>query len=177
VGVDYVAASAAVIDRLVEAGHREIRYLRSADDALSSTDREQGVLAAAEAAQLPVRRIVARAADSEIRGLVESWRGEGVTAIVVEETDTGSLSAALLDALHDVRIPDDLSVAVLGQPAGHPELSGFEVPRRDLGRRAVRLLVEQITSSSTGSPEQILLDCIPIAGSSIGPVAPPVLPN
>lgn len=177
VGVDYVAASAAVIDRLVEAGHREIRYLRSIDDALSSTDREQGVLTAAQAAHLPVRRIVVRAADAEVRGLVERWRGEGVTAVVVEETDTGSLSAALLDALHDIRIPDDLSIAVLGQPAGHPDLSGFEVPRRALGRHAVRLLVKQITSSGTGSPQQILLDCIPITGSSIGPVAPPVLPN
>jgi DNA-binding LacI/PurR family transcriptional regulator len=111
-----------------------------------------------------------RAADSEVRALVERWRSEGVTAVVVEETDTGSLSAALLDALHDVRVPDELSVAVLGQPAGHPKLSGFEVPRRELGRQAVRLLVDQITSSSTGPPEQILLDCIPIPGSSIGPV-------
>ncbi|MDX6259039.1 MAG: hypothetical protein QOH84_727 [Kribbellaceae bacterium] len=177
VGVDYVAASAAVIDRLVEAGHREIRYLRSVDDALSSTDREQGVLTAAKAAHLPVRRIVVRAADAEVRALVERWRREGVTAVVVEETDTGSLSAALLDALHDIRVPDELSLAVLGQPAGHPELSGFEVPRRELGRRAVRLLVDQIALSSTGAPEQVLLDCVPITGSSIGPVVPPLLPG
>jgi DNA-binding LacI/PurR family transcriptional regulator len=74
-------------------------------------------------------------------------------------------------------VPDELSIAVLGQPKDHPELSGFEVPRRELGRRAVRLLVAQITSPSTGALEQILLDCIPIAGSTIGPVAPPVLPN
>jgi DNA-binding LacI/PurR family transcriptional regulator len=167
VGVDYVAASAAVVDRLVAAGHREIRYLRSVDDAVSSTDREQGVLEAAESAHLPVRRIVARAADSEVRALVERWRGEGVTAVVVEETDTGTLSAALLDALHDFRVPDELSVAVLGQPAGHPELSGFEVPRRELGRRAVRLLVDQITASGAATPEQILLDCIPVPGSTI----------
>ncbi|GAA0947674.1 LacI family DNA-binding transcriptional regulator [Kribbella koreensis] len=175
VGVDYVAASAAVVNRLVEAGHREIRYLRSLDDALSSTDRERGVLTAAASAGLPVRRIVVRAADaevgalgSEVRELVERWRGEGVTAVVVEETDTGSLSAALLDAVHDIRVPAELSLAVLGQPAGHPELSGFEVPRRELGRQAVRLLVDQITSSSTGDPEQMLLDCIPITGSTIG---------
>jgi DNA-binding LacI/PurR family transcriptional regulator len=171
VGVDYVAASAAVVDRLVEAGHREIRYLRSVDEALSSTDRERGVLAAASAAGLPVRRIVVRAASSEVAGLVGRWRGEGVTAVVVEETDTGSLSAALLDAVRDLLVPDELSLAVLGQPVGHPELSGFEVPRRELGRQAVRLLVRQITSSGTGSsPEQVLLDCVPVAGSTIGPV-------
>ncbi|MEV6417374.1 LacI family DNA-binding transcriptional regulator [Kribbella sp. NPDC051718] len=168
VGVDYVAASAAVINRLVAAGHQEIRYLRSIDDALSSTDRERGVLTAASSAGLPVRRIVARAADAEVPALVERWRGEGVTAVVVEETDTGSLSAALMDAVRGIRVPEELSLAVLGQPVGHPELSGFEVPRRELGRQSVRLLVNQITSSSTGDPEQMLLDCIPIAGSTIG---------
>ncbi|NEA32038.1 LacI family DNA-binding transcriptional regulator [Streptomyces sp. SID13031] len=168
VGVDYVAASAAVIHRLVEAGHREIRYLRSMDDALSSSDRERGVLTAAESAQLPVRRIVARAADAEVRDLVERWRNEGVTAVVVEETDTGSLSTALLAALNGIRVPDELSIAVLGQPKNHPELSGFDVPRRELGRRAVRLLVNQITSSTARPPEQVLLDCIPVAGSTIG---------
>jgi DNA-binding LacI/PurR family transcriptional regulator len=169
VGVDYVAASAAVVERLVALGHREIRYLRSDDDAPSSSDREKGVLAAARKARLAVRRIVVRAGDAEVPGLIGRWRGDGVTAVVVEETDTGSLSAAFLGALEasGLRAPDDLSVAVLGQPKDHPEVSGFEVPRRELGRRAVRLLVEQITSSGSGVPEQILLDCIPVAGSTI----------
>ncbi|GAA1604128.1 LacI family DNA-binding transcriptional regulator [Kribbella sancticallisti] len=171
VGVDYVAASAAVVDRLVELGHREIRYLRSEDDAPSSSDREEGVLAAAEKAELDARRIVVRAEDAEVAALIERWRGEGVTAVVVEETDTGSLSAALLDAVAaaGLRPPDDLSLAVLGQPKDHPEVSGFEVPRRELGRRAVRLLVDQITASGPRIAEHVLLDCIPVAGSTIGP--------
>jgi DNA-binding LacI/PurR family transcriptional regulator len=168
VGVDYVAASAAIVDRLVAAGHREIRYLRSTDDALSSSDREQGVRTAAAAAGLVAGDLVVRAVDAEVDGLVQRWRSEGVTAIVVEETDTGSLSAALLTAVRDLRVPEELSIAVLGQPKDHPEVSGFEVPRRELGRQAVRLLVQQITSS--GSPEQLLLDCLPVPGVTIGPV-------
>ncbi|MEV8375339.1 LacI family DNA-binding transcriptional regulator [Kribbella sp. NPDC056861] len=168
VGVDYVAASAAIVERLVAAGHREIRYLRSTDDALSSSDREQGVLDALGAAGLAAGDFVVRAVDAEVDGLVERWRGEGVTAIVVEETDTGSLSAALLAAVKNIRVPEELSIAVLGQPKDHPEVSGFEVPRRELGRHAVRLLVQQITSS--GAAEQLLLDCVPVPGSTIGPV-------
>ena len=164
VGVDYVAASAAIVERLVALGHRKIRYLRSDDDAPSSSDRERGVLAAAPKAK------VVRADDAEVPALVERWRKEGVTAIVVEETDTGSLSAALLDAVGGLRVPEELSVAVLGEPKGHPEVSGFEVPRRELGRRAVRLLVDQITGSGAGPAQQILLDCVPIDGSTIGPV-------
>ncbi|WBQ06847.1 LacI family DNA-binding transcriptional regulator [Kribbella sp. CA-293567] len=168
VGVDYVAASAAIVDRLVEAGHREIRYLRSTDDALSSSDREQGVRQAVAAAELPSQRLVVRAADAEVPGLVDRWRREGVTAIVAEETDTGSLSAALLAAVEGVEVPAELSIAVLGQPKDHPEVSGFEVPRRDLGRHAVRLLVEQITSSANAVVPQVLLECRPVEGSTIG---------
>ena len=165
VGVDYVSASAAVVERLVALGHRELRYLRSNDDAPSSSDREKGVLAAAP------RAIVVRAEDAEVAGLIERWRGEGVTAVIVEETDTGSLSAAALAAVEaaGLRTPDDLSLAVLGQPKDHPEVSGFEVPRRELGRRAVRLLVDQITGSGSRTAQQVLLDCLPVDGSTIGP--------
>jgi DNA-binding LacI/PurR family transcriptional regulator len=165
VGVDYVSASAAVVERLVALGHRELRYLRSNDDAPSSSDREEGVLAAAPGA------VVVRAEDAEVAGLIERWRGEGVTAVIVEETDTGSLSAAALAAVEaaGLRTPDDLSLAVLGQPKDHPEVSGFEVPRRELGRRAVRLLVDQITGSAPRAAQHILLDCLPVDGATIGP--------
>ncbi|MFC5267063.1 LacI family DNA-binding transcriptional regulator [Kribbella qitaiheensis] len=172
VGVDYVAASAAVVERLVALGHRELRYLREDDDAPSSSDREKGVLAAARKARLAVRRIVVRAAPAEVgAGMIERWRAEGVTAVVVEETDTGELSAALLAAVEaaGLRTPGDLSVAVLGQPKDRPEVSGFEVPRRELGRRAVRLLVDQITASGPRTAQQILLDCVPVNGSTLGP--------
>lgn len=151
--------------RLVGLGHRELRYLRSDDDAPSSSDREKGVLAAAPGA------VVVRAEDDEVPGLIEQWRGEGVTAVIVEETDTGSLSAAALAAVDaaGLRTPDDLSLAVLGQPKDHPEVSGFEVPRRELGRRAVRLLVDQITGSGPRTAQHVLLDCLPVDGSTIGP--------
>jgi DNA-binding LacI/PurR family transcriptional regulator len=169
VGVDYVTASAAVVERLVGLGHREIRYLRSDDDALSSTDREQGVLAAARKARLRTRRIVVR--ESVDAALVRQWVADGVTAVVVEETDTGDLSAALFAALAAAGLtaPSDLSVATLGQPKDRPEVSGFDVPRRELGRRAVRLLVDQITASGPRGVQQVLLDCVPTAGSTIGP--------
>jgi len=173
VGVDYVAASAAVVQRLVELGHREIRYLRSDEDAPSSTDREQGVLAAARKARLRTRRIVVRESTVDA-GLLRQWIAAGVTAVVVEETDTGELSAAFFEALEAAGLtaPGDLSVATLGQPKDRPEVSGFDVPRRELGRRAVRLLVEQITASGPRVVQQVLLDCVPNPGSTIGPLQP-----
>jgi DNA-binding LacI/PurR family transcriptional regulator len=168
VGVDYVTASAAVVERLVGLGHREIRYLRSDDDALSSTDRERGVLAAARKARLRTRRIVVR--ESVDVELLRQWVADGVTAVVVEETDTGDLSAALFSALAaaGLSVPGDLSVAALGRPKGRPEVSGFDVPRRELGRRAVQVLVDQITASGPRVVDQVLLDCIPNLGSTLG---------
>ncbi|TWD73454.1 LacI family transcriptional regulator [Kribbella amoyensis] len=171
VGVDYVAASAAVVERLLELGHREIRYLRSVEDALSSTDREKGVLAAIRRARLPVRRVVVRAQSADVdAALLTKWRDEGVTAVVVEETDLGVLSRAALAAAEEagLRLPEDLSLAVLGQPKGRPDVSGFEVPRRELGRRAVRLLVDQITGARR--TDQQLLDCPQVPGATIGAV-------
>ncbi|ONI71760.1 LacI family transcriptional regulator [Kribbella sp. ALI-6-A] len=168
VGADYVAASAAVIERLVGLGHRQIRYLRSPVDALSSTDREQGVLAGLSKARLPVRRAVVRAEGVDA-ALIRSWMDDGVTAVVVEETDTGDLSAAALAAISEagVSLPEDLSIAVLGQPRDRPDVTGFEVPRWELGRRAVRLLVDQISGARRS--DQQLLECRPIPGSTVGP--------
>ncbi|MFC0627723.1 LacI family DNA-binding transcriptional regulator [Kribbella deserti] len=173
-GVDYVTASGAVVDRLIAQGHRSLRYLRENDDAPSSTDRETGVLDAVRRAGLPTAKVVVRReADDVGPDLVGGWRQAGVTALIVEETDTGSLAKALIAAIDAAGLscPDDLSLAVLGRSPALPEASGFEVPRRELGRRAVRLLVDQITTAPGKRPTvQELLPCRPITGTTIGPV-------
>lgn len=172
-GVDYVTASAAVVDRLVARGHRSIRYLREDDDAPSSTDRETGVLQAVRRAGLPAAKVVVRRAAGDVGpSLVAGWRRAGVTAVIVEETDTGTLARALFEVLDatGLRCPDDLSLAVLGRSPYRPEASGFEVPRRELGRRAVRLLVDQITAApGQRRTAQELLPCTPVIGTTIGP--------
>ncbi|GAA3566478.1 LacI family DNA-binding transcriptional regulator [Amycolatopsis ultiminotia] len=161
VGADYVSASAQVLQRLLGLGHREIRYVREPDVAPSSEDRQLGVLRAAprtgivrlEGAQLPV---------ATVRG----WLAEGVTAVVVEGTDTGTAYRSVRAALDAAGLstPDDLSLAVLGGPPG---VSGFEVPMREMGRRAVRLLVDLVTAAKS-TPQQ-LLRCPSVAGSQVGP--------
>jgi DNA-binding LacI/PurR family transcriptional regulator len=156
VGADYVAASAQVVERLIEYGHRVIRYVRESDDAPSSTDRERGVLQAAQGIDCQVVR-------TEVdRAAVDAWLAEGVTAVVVEETDTGAAYAAVTGAIAGT----DLSLAVLGRPPeGGDQVTGFEVPRREMGRKAVELLVELIT----GEPEDLhqLLPCTPVPGTTV----------
>jgi DNA-binding LacI/PurR family transcriptional regulator len=80
------------------------------------------------------------------------------------------LSAGLLAAVEaaGLKCPADVSVAVLGQPKDRPDVTGFEVSRRELGRRAVRLLVDQITGSRR--TDQQLLEYLPVPGATAGPV-------
>jgi DNA-binding LacI/PurR family transcriptional regulator len=165
VGADYVTASAEVLDRLLGLGHREIVYVRESDEAPSSTDRHRGVLEAAP------RTTVIRIDGPELDpGTARGWVRAGVTAVVVEGTDTGAAHAAVRRAIDAAGLstPDDLSLAVLGGPAavGSGGVSGFEVPMREMGRRAVRLLVDLVTEQET-TPRQ-LLRCPPVAGTTVG---------
>lgn len=181
VGADYVAASQALVGRLAELGHRRIRYLREEDDALPSADRERGVRRGAEEAGMSTEGLVVRVGPAGVdRGLVESWRRQGVTAVVVEETDTGAAFTALIRAIDraGVSCPRDLSLAVLGRPPtadpGRRPVTGFEVPRREMGRRAVELLVALISAGpGTELPLQQLLTCTPLPGETVGRAATP----
>lgn len=161
VGANYVTASAEVLERLIGLGHRRIRYVRESDEAPSSEDRQLGVLTAAPQAAV-VRLGVPELPVATVRG----WIAEGVTAVVVEGTDTGAAYRAVRTAVDAAGLstPDDLSLAVLGGPPG---VSGFEVPMREMGQRAVRLLVDLVTGR-TSTPQQ-LLRCRPVVGSEVGP--------
>jgi DNA-binding LacI/PurR family transcriptional regulator len=160
VGADYVTASVHVVERLIGLGHREIRYVRELDEAPSSEDRQLGVLRAA-----PGTGVVRLGEPGLPVATVRGWVTEGVTAVVVEGTDTGMAYRAVRTALDAAGLstPDDLSLAVLGGPRG---VSGFAVPMREMGRAAVRLVVDLVNDRA--STTQQLLRCPPVAGSDVG---------
>ena len=178
VGADYVAASAAVVERLARLGHRRIRYVREHDNAPSSTDRERGLRAGAAAARMDPAGLVVRTDGRDTSPeLLHRWRAEGVTAVVVEETDTGAAFEAVTGALAAAGLscPADLSLAVLGRPparsATTPVVTGFEVPRTEMGRRAVRLLADLVAAPDGGASLTVhqLLPCPPVPGETVGP--------
>lgn len=175
VGADYVSASAEVVTRLVGAGHRRLRYLREPDEAPSSDDRERGVRTAAADAGAVLT--VVRTDGTDLAAAdVTAWLEDGVTALVVEETDTGAVFHATWRALREagVSVPGDVSLAVLGRPPGAPpgpEISGFEVPRREMGRAAVRLLASLLDPAAADPSVHRLLTCPPVAGATIAPVS------
>jgi len=176
VGADYVSASADVVARLAAAGHRELRYLREHDQAPASDDRQEGVLRGARAAGMDTAGLVARTDGGDLDTLLRRWLDEGVTGVVVEQTDTGAALAGLGAAVDraGLRCPQDLSLAVLGAatgtrgraPGGGAAFSGFDVPMREMGRDAVRLLLELIAGAPGGATRR-LLPCEPVEGGTV----------
>ncbi|MEU3271088.1 LacI family DNA-binding transcriptional regulator [Saccharomonospora sp. NPDC006951] len=161
VGADYVAASAEVVRRLAELGHRRIVLVREDDDAPASGDRERGFRDGLASEGIAATDSVVRAGNPAAEITPEWLRGlraEGVTAFVAEETDTGAAWRALLAAVEGAGLtaPADVSLALLGSPpadlAGRPEPTGFDIPRAELGAAAVRALTALLTTGETESP-------------------------
>ncbi|WP_435885435.1 LacI family DNA-binding transcriptional regulator [Streptomyces prunicolor] len=176
VGADYVEATREVVSNLAELGHRRIVLVREDDDAPASADRQRGFLEGLEATDLASGpTTVFRSADPQ-RDLtperLRAWVGEGVTAFVAEETDTGAAWRGLLSAVGEAGLdcPGEVSLALLGNPpadlAGAPEPTGFDIPRPQLGAAAVRLLAALVAGEEAREP---LVNCVFRPGRTAGP--------
>ena len=173
VGADYVEASRQVVRRLAGLGHRRVLYLREGGGTPPTADRAAGVRAGArEAADHPaveLEELVSEGRPSAVERAATRVR-EGVTAVVVENRE---LYAALSGALESagLRVPDDVSVAVLGDDVAAPEtvVSGFALARHEMGRQAADLLVALLEGEPPEGGTQRLLPCLAVEGRTAGP--------
>ena len=178
VGADYVRASNDLVRHLHALGHRRILYVRESDEAVAATDREQGLIAGLAAVGLPAGPdSVVRTDGSDLTvDRLLGWLNDGITAVVVEGTDTLAAARALqaITAAAGLRCPEAFSLALTGEQV-YPEpgaqvLTGFAVPRRAMGRAAVRLLVRLLEGDTVNDEErQQLLPCSLIQGETSGP--------
>lgn len=179
VAPDYVGATRDLVRRLTGLGHRRLAYLRPADHQEPTRDREAGFregLAEAGLPEQPIHEMPDSSpdADSMLAALLGQWLADGVTALLVEPNEDDQAIAALerVAAGAGVRIPEDLSVALLGDPApsGAPgpgrDWTRFTLPREAMGRAAVGLLLE-LLDADTG-PRRLSVACAPVAGDSVG---------
>jgi DNA-binding LacI/PurR family transcriptional regulator len=189
VAPDYVGATRDLVRRLTGLGHRRLAYLRPADHQEPTRDREAGFregLAEAGLPDQPVHELPdgtgTEAADAALAALLEQWLADGVTALLVEPSEDDAAIAALerVAAGAGVRIPEDLSVALLGDPApsggarsgaGQDAVPGrdwtrFTLPREDMGRAAVGLLLELLDADD--GPRRLSVACAPVDGDSVG---------
>ncbi|MDW5324443.1 LacI family DNA-binding transcriptional regulator [Plantactinospora sp. KLBMP9567] len=180
VAADYVGATRAAVQSLVRLGHRRFAYLKATDDKEWLRDREAGFWAGLAAAGIPGDDVVIHPPDEEpadiTRARFEDWLAAGITAVLVEhsEEDSAILAVERAAAEAGASIPQDCSVFLLGDPplvhATARDWTRFSIPREQMGREAVRLLLE-LLDTELGQHRQIYLDCIQVPGDSVS--APP----
>lgn len=181
VAADYVGATSAMVRELAHLGHRRMAYLKLSGDEEPTRDRESGFRLGLGAAGIPDDGCIVHPVDdpgSVTGGLLEGWLSAGVTALLVEpsEDDTTIVAVERAAAEAGLRIPEDASVALLGDPPlreGARDWTRFSLPREEMGREAVRLLLD-LLENEDGKPRQLNVACLPIVGdSTAAPKGPP----
>ncbi|GAB3440518.1 LacI family DNA-binding transcriptional regulator [Actinophytocola sediminis] len=173
VAADYVGATSEMVAHLAGLGHRRMAYLKFTDDREWTRDREAGFRQGLVAAGIGEDEVRVFAMDERAALLavrLREWLAAGITAVLVEPTDDDGAIVALEHAAEEagVRIPDDVSVAVLGDPplstATARDWTRFTLPREQMGREAVRILLELLNDGV--SSRQLYLDCTQVIGDS-----------
>lgn len=176
VKADYEAATARVVGRLLELGHRRLLYVGVPGSEEPQADRLAGFeLGCRRAGKPPEEARTVRLRTEEVDdGRVRAWVDEGFTGLVVEDGQ-GAHAVARAAASLGLTIPADLSVAVLVDPSrpGVPSRSwfGFRVPRVEMGRQSVRLLVGRLDDESDELPPDVLVPCEQMEGMTVAPPA------
>lgn len=181
VAADYTAATRTVIEHLYAFGHHRIMNLGSLQEREATIDRRRGYEMAHRRLGLPLDPNLSQRLQPEQLscGLLRSWLDAGITALVVEDD---ILAQPLLELAQrtGLRIPRDFSLAVLGDPLVYteatPDWTTFRIPREQMGREAVRLLIERLEGRTGDPPSQVTLPCRFVPGSTTGP-APEATPT
>lgn len=172
VGADYVASTREVYDWMWQLGHRRIALLSVAEENEPTLDRRTGYLAAVRKHRRAPMLIVEEDPAVALRTALE----QQVTALLVESTAMADGVKAYAEA-QGVGVPADLSLVVLGdsdpsqQPSAHAvprsdtDWSMFRIPRREMGARAVQMLVELVGGKT---PKSVLLPCEIHEGATTG---------
>jgi DNA-binding LacI/PurR family transcriptional regulator len=171
VAPDYATATRDLVARLAGLGHERILFVKEHQGAEPTKDRERGYRKGLKEAgatallyRLPATGVVTAA---DVRG----WVDDGVTAVVADPGEDDAVAASIEAAAGQLglSIPEHLSVALLGDPsrtATARDWTRFDLPRPELGRQAVRLLIDMLDADD-GEPRQALLDCAQIAGETV----------
>ncbi|WP_159618015.1 LacI family DNA-binding transcriptional regulator [Ruania rhizosphaerae] len=183
VGADYLSGTRRAVLRAADMGHRRIGYVGARTSDQPTRDRLAGYQAAVADRGLhptyiesvDTARVVAQIAEQSLSAV-----------LLAPENDPDELRLALLEMR--IRVPEDLSVLLLGQPhhrlPGPTRWSGFTIPREQMGSRALLLLSHlagtlYAGTSSPGSPVlgggradpdlHQLLECTDVAGETLVP--------
>jgi len=172
---DDSAGADAVIDHLVELGHQHIAHIH-AGSVGSSRGRRRGYEMAMRRRGLEGRIRTVRGAFTEAGGhaatrtLIAS--GDLPTAVFIAN-DFAAMGA--LDALDaaGVRVPRDISIVgyddIAGSHSARVALTTVAQPSVEIGRTAVRLLIERLEHGRASSRHVVLPPCLVVRGTTAMP--------
>jgi len=165
---DYAASSQATED-LIAKGHRDIVFIdldgiACPDEShYSSYDRLEGYKSAMEKAGLtsstftPPKKVDFELRAQAVEGFLQSLE-KMATAIIASN---GEVAMATIWAASKLgySVPEDLSVVSIGlrfKPFGPHVLTSYEVPHREMGKRATEMLLKKIGKPQLRLPAEIV---------------------
>jgi DNA-binding LacI/PurR family transcriptional regulator len=171
---DYVSATREVVEYFFQHEHHRLAYLATPQRTEANRDRYAGFVAAHESHQVSLQ--LARYWEGEPEHLTQEifqrLRQQGVTGFIAE-TDQLALRLLGVAAMLQQHCPADFSLAVLGDPLSINDhgytWTTFKIPRREMGREAVRLLIQRLTQAddTVKEPYRALLNCQFVPGNTV----------
>lgn len=174
VTANYTDAMAPVVDLLVSAGHGDVAYFAVPARGLPQRERLDGFRLAATAAGLGVRVIDGAPSALDAHRVAEVFAA-GATALVAETYELARALQASLDELGLDPASNVTAVSLDSDPRGDV-FSHVHVPRREMGRRAVSLLLGVIAGDA--GPDTVdTVDCEPPTPETVRAPSAVVVPR
>ena len=165
VGADYAGATEDLVRRLADLGHTRLGYIGEPERGEQSQDRLDGYFAGIHslddggAASLKHSKPLTT---EELR----RWLDREITGVIVEPGDDDTNIAQLEQSAAElgIRIPEDLSVAVSGDPDFHRstrEWTRFQLRREQMAEQAVALLAQLLEGDNVDRHQVVGTDFHP----------------
>jgi LacI family transcriptional regulator len=181
---DEVAGSRAVTQHLIDNGHRDLAMLAGTSDVIATGLRVQGFAEALGTAGLPASAPVPAGWEID-KGYaaathILTTRDPRPTALVCAN-DRSAIGAILAATQLGLSVPEDLSVVGYDDdenvaPCLVPALTTVRLPHREMGERAMRVVLERVLDDSPPAPgtepgraPRTLLECPLVIRDSVAP--------
>ena len=162
--VDNVAAAKAAVNHLLTLGHRRIAFVSGPGDSPISVDRQRGYeIALKQAGLSPSRSLIAPgdfSMESGVRATEYFLAQKQKFTALFCSNDEMAIGAMRALAAHGLQVPAHVSVVgfddIRFARYTNPPLTTIAQPKNDLGREAMRMLIELLNDPNTPVLKRVL---------------------
>lgn len=177
VATDYTSAAISMVEHMASHGHARLMYVRGPLENESATDRERGYREGCRISGLPdsAQRVTYLTDTGPAAEDIQHQIRTGVTAFIAENMP---IANALLERVESIPLltPEHFSIGALGNTGDPGEarrgVMTLDIPRQEMGARAVDLLTAILYAPESVESRQITLPCTLLPGTTVGPAPP-----